>query len=106
MPHIHEVATLTADGQINLTKAVRLVLGLDTGNKVAFDLLGSQAIVSRLESDVHEHPTTGSLLAELAQDIQQGRHIGTLPKELAESMVAQLNGVVELDADIDGGVEL
>lgn len=106
MPHIHEVATLTSKGQVTLPKAVRQALGLDTGSKVAFDLLGSQVVVSRVESDVHEDPAIGSFLALLAQDIQQGRHISTLPADLAESMLAQLHRGVDLDADIDGDVAL
>ncbi|BDI05117.1 AbrB family transcriptional regulator [Sphaerotilus microaerophilus] len=93
MPHIHVVATLTSNGQV-------------PGNKVAIELLDPQVIVHRVASDVDEHPLTGSLLAELAEDIRQGRHIGSLPKELAESMVAQLNGIVDLDADISGSVAL
>lgn len=106
MPHIHKVATLTSKGQVTLPKAVRQALGLDTGSKVAFDLLGSQVVVSRVESDVHEDPAIGSFLSLLAQDIHQGRHIGLLPADLATSMLAQLHEDVDLDADISGDVAL
>lgn len=106
MPHIHEVATLTSKGQVTLPKAVRQALGLDTGSKVAFDLLGSQVVVSRVESDVHEDPAIGSFLSLLAQDIHQGRHIAPLPADLATSMLAQLHGDVDLDADISGDMDL
>jgi antitoxin PrlF len=106
MPHLHEVATLTSKGQVTLPKAVRQALRLDTGSKVAFDLLGSQVVVSRVETDVHEDPAIGGFLGLLAQDIQNGRHIGTLPADLVESMLARLHEAVDLDAEISGDVDL
>ena len=38
MSIIHEVATMTAKGQITLPKTIRQALGVDTGAKVAFEL--------------------------------------------------------------------
>lgn len=35
MPTIHEVATITAKGQITLPKPIRQALGVDYGGKVA-----------------------------------------------------------------------
>ena len=46
MPAIHEVATLTSKGQITLPKPIRQALGVTFGGKVAFDLQGSQVVVS------------------------------------------------------------
>lgn len=106
MPHIHEVATLTSKGQVTLPKSVRQALGLDTGSKVAFDLLGSQVVVSRVETDVHDDPAISGFLTLLAHDIQQGRHLGTLPPDLVASMLARLHEPVDLDADIHGDVDL
>jgi antitoxin PrlF len=56
MPTIHEVATITAKGQITLPKPIRQALGVDYGGKVAFDLRGSQVIVTRAEDPSHEDP--------------------------------------------------
>ena len=47
MPTIHEVATITSKGQITLPKSIRQALGVGYGGKVAFDLQGSQVIVTR-----------------------------------------------------------
>ncbi|MCP5854219.1 type II toxin-antitoxin system PrlF family antitoxin, partial [Klebsiella pneumoniae] len=58
MPAIHEVATLTSKGQVTLPKAVRQLLGLNTGAKVAFDVRGSEVVVSRVQAD-HEDPAIG-----------------------------------------------
>ena len=38
MPIIHEVATMTAKGQITVPKPIRQALGADTGTKVTFEL--------------------------------------------------------------------
>ena len=46
MPAIHEIATITSKGQITLPKPIRQALGVDYGGKVAFDLRGSEVIVT------------------------------------------------------------
>ena len=38
MSTLHEVATMTAKGQITLPKAIRQALGFDVGAKLAFEL--------------------------------------------------------------------
>lgn len=103
---LHEVATITSKGQITLPKAIRNALGVDSGGAVAFDLQGSQIVVTRVESAVHDDPAIGSFLALLASDIQNGRHISGLPETLAQSMGASLALAVDLDMDIEGDVEL
>ena len=45
MSIIHEIATMTAKGQITLPKAVRQALGVDVGAKVAFALREDGQIV-------------------------------------------------------------
>ena len=62
MNTIHEVATITSKGQITLPKPIRQALGLNFGGKVAFDLLGSQVIVSRVENQEHEDPAIAGFL--------------------------------------------
>ena len=55
MNAIHEVAAITAKGQITLPKAIRQALGVDVGGKVAFDFLGDKVVVSRAPT-AHEDP--------------------------------------------------
>ena len=38
MSIIHEIATMTAKGQITMPRTIRQVLGVDVGAKVAFEL--------------------------------------------------------------------
>lgn len=106
MPAIHEVATITSKGQITLPKPIRQALGVDYGGKVAFDLRGSQVVVSRVEDEPHEDPAIGSFLALLEKDIQSGRHITTLPDDVARAMLATLKRPVDLDEEIEGDVTL
>ncbi|MFU8832797.1 MAG: type II toxin-antitoxin system PrlF family antitoxin, partial [Wenzhouxiangella sp.] len=96
MPGIHEEATLTSKGQITLPKAIRQALGVTAGAKVAFELRGDEVIVTRGAQAEHEDPAIGAFLALLEADIRQGRHVGTLPDDLAEAMLANLEHPVDL----------
>lgn len=106
MSTIHEIATLTSKGQITLPKAIRQALGLDVGGKVAFDLLGSQVIVSRVENQEHKDPAIAGFLSLLEQDIRTGQHLPNLPEDLVHSMLAALKNPVDLDEEIVGDVAL
>lgn len=109
MTGIHETATLTATltakGQITLPKAIRQMLGVTTGSKVAFELRGVDVIVTRVPSE-HEDPAIGAFLSLLEADIRNARHVGALPAALAEAMLANTGHDVELDEAIDGDVAL
>lgn len=106
MPFIHEVATITSKGQITLPKTIRQALGVDYGGKVAFDLQGSQVIVTRANETSHDDPAIGEFLAILEKDIRTGQHVSALPDELVQAMLATLNQPVDQDADIEGDVAL
>jgi antitoxin PrlF len=105
MPEIHEVATLTSKGQITLPKSIRQALGVNTGGKVAFDLRGGEVVVTRADAD-HEDPAIGAFLCLLEADIRAGRHVQSLPDDLARVMLASAGHAVNLDEDIDGEVAL
>nr|BFD40867.1 type II toxin-antitoxin system PrlF family antitoxin [Pseudomonas sp. FFPRI_1] len=102
---IHELATLTSKGQITLPKSVRQLLGVDTGGKVAFDLRDGEIVVSRAD-DEHEDPAIGAFLSLLTADIEAGRHVQVLPDDLARALLKNAELHVDLDAPIDGDVEL
>jgi antitoxin PrlF len=106
MPAIRELATITSKGQITLPKPIRQALGVDYGGKVAFDLQGSQVIVTRADEAFHEDPAITSFLALLEKDIRTGQHLCALPDELVQAMLATLIQPVDLDADIEGDVAL
>ncbi len=106
MQAIHEVATITSKGQITLPKPIRQALGVDFGGKVAFDLRGSQVVVTRAENEIHEDPAIEGFLELLEKDIASGRHISTLPDDLARSMLSVIKRPVDLGAEITGDVTL
>ncbi len=106
MSIIHEIATMTAKGQITLPKAIRQALGVDIGTKVAFELHeNGRVVVSRADAE-HEDPAIGGFLDLLASDIQAGRHIQGLPDDLVQDMLDHAGHKVRLDEDIDGDVDL
>ena len=105
MPGIHVQATLTSKGQITLPKSIRQALGVTTGAKVSFELRGNEVVVTRAHAE-HEDPAIGAFLAVLEADIRQGSHVGSLPDDLAQAMLANLDQSVDLDEDIEGEVAL
>lgn len=105
MPAIHEIATLTSKGQVTVPKSVRQLLGLGTGDKIAFDVRGGEVVVNRVET-THEDPAINAFLGLLEADIRGGRNLNTLPEDLAQTMLANAKHSVNLDEDIDGEVAL
>lgn len=106
MSIIHEVATMTAKGQITLPKSIRQALGVDVGARVAFELHeDGQVVVSRAEAE-HEDPAIGAFLDLLAGDVRAGRHVRTMPDDLARDMLEHAGREAGPDEDIDGDVAL
>ncbi len=105
MPHIHEIATITSKGQITLPKPIRQALGAAVGDRVAFDLRGTDVVVTRADEE-HEDPAIGAFLVLLENDIKSGKHLYTLPDNLSQAMLANLHHAIDLDEDIVGEVAL
>ena len=105
MPAIHEVATLTSKGQITLPKSIRQALGADTGSKLAFELRGSEVVVTRADAE-HEDPAIAAFLTLLARDIEAGRNVRGLPENLARTMLEHAGHKVDLGDDFDEDVEI
>ena len=106
MSIIHEVATMTAKGQITLPKPIRQALGVDVGSKVAFELHeNGRVVVSRADAE-HEDPAIGAFLDLLARDIEAGRLVEQLPDSLARTMLEDAELNIDLDEPIEGDVDL
>jgi antitoxin PrlF len=106
MSHIREVATLTSKGQITLPKSIRQALEIDVGGKVAFELRGSEVVVTRVDDVRHEDPAIAAFLALLEKDIRAGKNMTTLPQDLARTMVDNLRRSADLAEEIVGHVAL
>ena len=106
MSIIQEVATMTTKGQITLPKAIRRALGVDAGAKVTFELHeDGRIIVSRADAE-HEDPTIGAFLDLIAGDIRAGRHVRSIPDDLARDMLEYAGRQTGPDEEIGGDVEL
>lgn len=118
MPTVHEVASITSKGQITLPKAIRQLLDISVGGKVAFDLRGDEVVISKVpEANTYHDPAIGAFLNLLENDIKAGNLLA-LPQDLMQSMLAHLPSSpqsgrtpgdslsFELDDDIVGEVDL
>jgi antitoxin PrlF len=106
MAHIHEIATVTSKGQITLPKPIRQALGIDVGGKVAFELRGSEVVVTRAGDETHEDPAIAAFLSLLEKDIRAGKNITALPRDLTRAMLANLRRSADLSEEIVGDVAL
>lgn len=105
MSVLHELATITSKGQVTLPKSIRQALGVDVGGKIAFKLRDGEVVVSRSDSE-HEDPAIAAFLNLLEDDIRAGRHIHSLPEDLAQSLLKEAGHAVDPDDPIEGDVVL
>ena len=106
MPIIHEVATMTAKGQITVPKPIRQALGADTGTKVMFELHeNGHIVVSRADAE-HEDPAIRAFLDLLERDIEAGQLVEQLPESLAHMMMEDAELEIDFDEPIEGDVDL
>lgn len=105
MTELHEIATLTSKGQITIPKAIRQALGVQAGERIAFDLRQGEVIVTRVDED-HRDPAIQAYLQLLEADLQQGLHIQSLPTDLVDAMMKGAEKSTHLDLEIDGDVDL
>ena len=106
MPIIHEVATMTAKGQITVPKPIRQALGADTGTKVTFELHeNGQVVVSRADAE-HEDPAIRAFLDLIEKEIGAGRGVEEIPDDVAQEMLEHAELDIDLDEPIEGDVDL
>jgi len=112
MGTLHEVASVTSKGQVTLPKSIRQLLGVETGDRIAFDVLESQVVVVRRAEDLlHNDPAIVGFLTLLEQGIRSGKSIVALPEELTRSMLAAAESassdpIEYLEDEIEGDVAL
>jgi len=68
MGTLHEVASVTSKGQVTLQKSIRQLLGVETGDRIAFDVLESQVVVVRRAESASSEPIE-SLEDEIEGDV-------------------------------------
>ena len=107
MQILEEVSTITAKGQTTVPKAVRKVLGVNAGDRIAFRVEGQQVSIHTVEAE-HIDPLVGRFLQFLASDMQRRPGaIKPLSRAFAARMASLTKGKrVELDEPIEGSVDL
>lgn len=106
---LKEESTITAKGQTTVPKAVRQALGVDYGGRIAFFVDDQRRVYVEKAAEEASDPVVDHFLAFLAQDMatHPGKSIVALPASLRDRIVALTgNTDVDLDAEIDGDVEL
>lgn len=106
---LKEESTITAKGQTTIPKAVRQVLGVDYGGRIAFRIDDQHRVYVERVTEETSDPVVDRFLAFLARDMAEhpGTSIVTLPTTLRDRIAALTEGMdVDLDAEIDGDVSL
>jgi antitoxin PrlF len=65
-----------------------------------------QMVTTRGDEVSHENPAIGSFLALLENEIYSGQHLGNLPYDLVQAMLATLTQPVDPAISIEGDVAL
>ena len=97
-------ATLTDKGQVTIPKAMRQALGLVRGSKVALTVRDGALVITRAEADDEEDPAVAAFLALLGEDIGRGKRVGSLPPELRDSFLGNLDSTIDLDEPLEGDI--
>lgn len=106
---LKEESTITAKGQTTIPKAVRQVLGVDYGGRIAFRIDDQHRVYVERVTEETSDPVVDRFLAFLARDMAEhpGTSIVTLPTTLRDRIAALTEGMdVDLDAEINGDVAL
>lgn len=106
---LKEESTITAKGQTTIPKAVRQVLGVDYGGRIAFRIDDQHRVYVERVTEETSDPVVDGFLAFLARDMaaHPGTSIVALPAALRDRIAALTEGMdVDLDAEIDGDVSL
>jgi antitoxin PrlF len=98
---IEEISTITAKGQTTVPKAVRQVLGIDYGGRIAYRIENGRVTVHNPETE-NRDPALVAFLALIEKDIAAGRNIKNLP---AGVLSALRRAMAEVPVDLDGKVE-
>ena len=101
---IEATATLTSKGQFTLPKPMRDAIGLSAGETVHCVLREGTIMVTKADAP-HEDPALSAFLGLLEADIAKGA-LQALPAHLQARMRAAATAEIDLDAPIEGDVDL
>jgi antitoxin PrlF len=101
---VSRTCSVSRKGQTTLPLAVRQILGVRDGGEIVVRTDGRRVIIEAVEVE-HRDPAIGAFLRLITDDIATGRHVGTLPEDLLQTLKDALQDIeVDLDAPIEGDV--
>jgi len=102
---LKEISTITAKGQTTIPKSVRQALGVESGGRIAFLVDEHGVTVHRADAE-QQDPVIESFLTFLSEDIKRNpERLSVLTPALAKRLAPLTEGV-DIEAPINGGVDL
>lgn len=108
MSILRKISTITDKGQTTVPKPVREALGICAGDRIAFVIDENRRVVMERVDDNEEDPVIEGFLDLLARDMERNpaSSILSMPEPLRRRMAALRGGEIDLEAPIDGDVDL
>jgi len=106
MAQFAATATVTSKGQLTLPKSIRSALGVGSGTKLGFTMVGNEMRIRKIEADSHQDPALGAFLEFLSHDITVGNLKTALPADVAAYASTRKLSKIDVDEVIEGDVEL
>lgn len=108
MSILRKISTITDKGQTTVPKPVREALGIGAGDRVAFVIDENLRVVMERVDDKEEDPVIDGFLDFLARDMKRNPagSILSMPEPLRRRMAGLTGGDIDLEAPIDGDVDL
>lgn len=107
MARYEAVVTVTSKGQLTLPKPIRQALGVETGTKLGFTMVGDEMRVVKIDAaDGDGDPVIGAFLDLVAQDMAAGHLRADLPADVLDYARGRDLSRVDLDEVIEGPVAL
>lgn len=106
MARFAATATVSSKGQLTLPKPIRSALGLGSGTKLGFTMVGDEMRIKKIEADGHHDPALTAFLKLLSDDIADGNLKADLPADVTAYARTRDLSQVDVDEVIEGDVEL
>ena len=108
MSVLHNVVTMTTEGQITVPRAIRQALLAPTHaeTRVAFELHEDERVVVSRADAGHEEPAIRAFLSLIERETEAGRGVEVIRGDVARMMPDHAGQDIDLDEPIEGNVGL
>ncbi len=106
MARFAATATVSSKGQVTLPKPIRSALGVSSGTKLGFTMVGDEMRIKKIEADGHHDPALDAFLEFLSKDIANGNLRADLPADVAAYARTRDLSKIDVKEVIEGDVAL